>query len=147
MSKDKVAQAINLGQCFYGWLAGSFIAFFFAGCTALPHLAPEGQVRVRAQEWLDKLMAFDMEGAYEFTSPAYRSAHGLRHYSKAYAGKDMWRSAEISRVDCDVDGEFGECIVTLAVTYRGFAMETDMTTELPQQWVLVDDVWFTVVAD
>ena len=147
MSKGRATGAMQLTQKFNGWLAASFIALFFAGCTALPTVTPEEQVRFRAQEWLDKLMAFDMEGAYEFTSPAYRSAHGLRHYSKKYAGKDMWRSAEITRIECDVDGEFGKCIVILSVTYRGFAMDADMTTELPQHWVLVDDAWFSVVSD
>ena len=147
MSSGRVIHAMKRTHYFYRWLAPSFIALLFAGCAALPQLTPEEQVGARAQEWLERLMAFDMEGAYEFTSPAYRSAHGLRHYAKAYAGKDMWRSAEITRVECNVDGEFGECIVTLTVTYRGFAMETDMTTELPQQWVLVDDAWFTVVSD
>ena len=138
---------MKLTRKFYRWLPAIILALFFAGCAALPKLTPEEQVRVRAQEWLDALMAFDIEGAYQFTSPAYRSAHGLRHYAKAYAGRDMWRSAEISRIKCDVEGEFGQCVVTLSVTYRGFSMETDMTTELPQQWVLVDGVWVTVVAD
>lgn len=130
-----------------GWLQGCLIVLFLAGCAALPQLTPEEQVRVRAQAWLDRLMSFDMEGAYQFTSPAYRSAHGLRHYAKAYGGRDMWRSAEIAGIECDADDEFGQCIVVLRITYRGFAMTADMTTDLPQRWVQVDGAWFTTVAE
>jgi hypothetical protein len=59
----------------------------------------------------------------------------------------MWRSAEIAGIECDADDEFSQCIVVLRITYRGFAMTADMTTDLPQRWVQVDGAWFTTVAE
>lgn len=123
------------------------LVMFFAGCAALSPMLPEDQVRARAEAWLATLMSSDIEGAYEFTSPAYRSAHGLRHYAKAYAGADMWRAAEVGDIQCDLVGQFGQCDVTITVTYRGFMMRTDMTTDLPQKWVQVDDVWYATVSE
>jgi len=139
---------IFLGRVIYRPIrSGVFcsMAVCFAGCATMSPVSPEDQVRERAQQWLDALMSYDIERAYEFTSPAYRSAHGLRHYAKAYAGKDMWRSAEVSDVHCDLVAEFGQCDVTFLVTYRGFMMKEDMTTQLPQQWVKVDGEWYSTV--
>lgn len=116
------------------------------GCAGVSLAPPEDQVRSRAEEWLASLMGSDLESAYEFTSPAYRSAHSLRHYAKAYAGRDMWRAAEIGSIECDKVGEFGQCDLILSVTYRGFMMADEMTTDLPQKWVQIDGIWYTTVS-
>ena len=113
------------------------------GCASVPPVAPEEEVRPRLEAWLESLLASDLESAYEFTSPAYRSAHGLRQYSKAYGGRDMWRQVEIGEIKCNVTAEYGQCDVVLLVTYKGFLMEHEMTTQLPQTWVRVDDVWYS----
>lgn len=130
-------------------LRSSTMVIFFGlgallvGCVTVPPEAPEEEVRPRVEAWLGSVLASDMESAYEFTSPAYRSAHGMRHYAKAYAGRDMWRQVEISDIKCNVTAEYGQCGVVLLVTYRGFLMEHEMTTQLPQTWVRVDGVWYT----
>ena len=88
-------------------------------------------------------MDFDIDGIYRFTSPAYQSAHSARFYSKNYAGRNMWRTAELGEISCDQAEAFGFCAVEVIVTYRGFNMSEEMTTVLTETWVQIDDMWYT----
>ncbi len=122
------------------------LAYFLiglSGCTSVPAQGPEEQVRSRAQAWLDALMDFDIDGIYRFTSPAYQSAHSARFYSKNYAGRNMWRTAELGEVSCDQAEAFGVCAVEVIVAYRGFSMSEEMTTVLTETWVQIDDMWYS----
>lgn len=122
------------------------LAYFLiglSGCTSVPAQGPEEQVRSRAQAWLDALMEFDIDGIYRFTSPAYQSAHSARFYSKNYAGRNMWRSAELGAITCDQAEAFGVCAVEVVVAYRGFNMSEEMTTVLTETWVQIDDKWYS----
>jgi len=114
-----------------------------AGCATPGSDSPESAVRLRAQAWLDALMAFDIEGIYSFTSPAYQSAHSAGYYSRNYAGRSMWKTAELDEIRCDGAEEFALCEVKVVVTYRGFMMPEDMTTELTETWVQMGGVWYT----
>ena len=122
------------------------LAYFLiglSGCASVPAQGPEQQVRSRAQAWLDALMDFDIDGIYAFTSPAYQSAHSARFYSKKYAGRNMWRSAELGEISCDQAEAFGVCTVKVIVTYQGFNMREEMTTALTETWVQIDGRWYT----
>ena len=122
------------------------LAYFLiglSGCASVPVQGPEQQVRSRAQAWLDALMDFDIDGIYRFTSPAYQSAHSARFYSKNYAGRNMWRTAELGEIICDQAEAFGVCTVGVIVAYRGFNMSEEMTTVLTETWVQIDNMWYT----
>jgi hypothetical protein len=125
------------------WVSMFFAAVLVSGCATPASESPEMAVRVRAQAWLDALMAFDIEGIYGFTSPAYQSAHSAAYYSRNYAGRSMWKTAELGDIRCDGAQEFALCKVKVIVTYRGFAMPEDMTTELTETWVQIGGVWYT----
>ena len=113
------------------------------GCVTPLTDSPEEASRQRAQAWLDALMAFDFDGSYGFTSPAYQSAHSAGYYSSKYAGRGMWKTASLGDIRCDGAEEFGVCKVEVIVTYRGFLMKEDMTTVLTETWVHIDRVWYT----
>ena len=121
----------------------AYFLVVLSGCTGVPAQDTETIVRSRAQAWLDALMDFDIDGIYSFTSPAYQSAHSARFYSKNYAGRNMWRTAELGEISCDQAEAFGFCAVEVIVTYRGFNMSEEMTTVLTETWVQIDDMWYT----
>ena len=125
------------------FVALAYFLIGLSGCASLPAQGPEEQVRSRAQAWLDALMDFDIDGIYRFTSPAYQSAHAARFYSKNYAGRNMWRTAELGEISCDQAEAFGVCAVEVIVTYRGFNMSEEMTTVLTETWVQIDDIWYS----
>ncbi len=119
------------------------LLFLFA-CVSNNPFVTEDHVRERAQGWLDALMAFDVERAYDHTSPAYQSAHSMAWYSRNYAGRNMWKSAFLGDIRCDGSEEFGRCEVDIIVTYRGFNMKADMETILTEVWVKLDGNWYTL---
>lgn len=125
--------------------AAAFLAAMalVSGCATTAVNTPEAAVRERAQAWLDALMAFDIDGIYSFTSPAYQSAHSAGYYSRNYAGRNMWKTAELGDIRCDGAAEFALCKVKVIVTYRGFLMEEDMTSELTETWVNMGGIWYT----
>ncbi len=127
------------------FLLAVFVYFLIvlSGCTSVPAQDTEEIVRSRAQAWLDALMDFDIDGIYMFTSPAYQSAHSARFYSKNYAGRNMWKSAELGKIRCDQAEAFGVCNVKVIVTYQGFDMREEMTTSLTETWVQIDGVWYS----
>ena len=125
------------------FVALAYFLIGLSGCASVPAQGPEKQVRSRAQAWLDALMDFDIDGIYRFTSPAYQSAHSARFYSKNYAGRNMWRTAELGEISCDQAEAFGVCAVEVIVTYRGFNMSEEMTTVLTETWVQIDDMWYS----
>ena len=125
------------------FVALAYFLIGLSGCASLPAQGPEEQVRSRAQAWLDALMDFDIDGIYRFTSPAYQSAHSARFYSKNYAGRNMWRTAELGEISCDQAEAFGVGAVEVIVTYRGFNMSEEMTTVLTETWVQIDDMWYS----
>ena len=125
------------------FVALAYVLIGLSGCASVPAQGPETQVRSRAQAWLDALMDFDIDGIYRFTSPAYQSAHSARFYSKNYAGRNMWRTAELGEISCDQAEAFGVCAVEVIVTYRGFNMSEEMTTVLTETWVQIDDMWYS----
>ena len=126
------------------WMAAFLIAgALLTGCATPVPASPEEASRQRAQAWLDALMAFDFDGLYGFTSPAYRSAHSASYYSSKYAGRGMWKTAYLGDIRCDGAEELGVCKVEVIVTYRGFLMQEDMTTVLTETWIQIDGVWYT----
>ena len=133
----------KVNRCRLSALFGVLIAFF--GCVASNSISPEYRVRLLAQSWLDAIMAFDVRGAYAYTSPGYQTAHTVAHYSRNYAGRGMWKSAELGAIRCDTIESFGRCEVEVVVTYRGLNMHTDIDTTLTEVWVNVDGNWFTWV--
>ena len=125
------------------WAALLIAAVLVFGCATPVPESPEVASRARAQAWLDALMAFDIKGIYSFTSPAYQSAHTARNYSRNYAGRNMWKTAELGEIRCDGAEEFGACKVDLVITYRAPMMREDMTRVLTETWVQIDGVWYT----
>jgi len=125
---------------------GLLWAALLSGCATQVPVADEEVVRPRAQAWLDALMAYDIEGAYAFTPPAYQSAHSYQAYSKHYAGRGMWTGAELDTILCDDGTEFGRCKVVYLVTYRGFNMTREQTRQLTEVWVKIEGEWYTSIS-
>ena len=88
-------------------------------------------------------MDFDIDGIYRFTSPAYQSAHSARFYSKTTQVVTCGSQPELGEISCDQADAYGVCNVKLLVTYQGFNMREEMTTELTETWVQVDGVWYS----
>ncbi|MDO3385238.1 hypothetical protein QWI17_05225 [Gilvimarinus sp. SDUM040013] len=116
-----------------------FATLIVAGCAGqFKSSTPEETVGRLAQERLDALLAKDLEKAYEFTSPAYRSSVSLARYKPHVAGAAGWKSGKIDSVSCEEQ----LCDVRYIVTYRTAFIKTDLTTQINERWINIDGNWW-----
>src|SRR6056297_2156587 len=97
-------------------IAGHGLAFaaLLSGCAGLFTEKPaEEQVRERAQAWADALLSDDLEGAYRYTSPAYRSFAPMGMYHARVQGTGSWQTATVTTVECAEQ----RCLVTFDLEY------------------------------
>lgn len=120
------------------WSAVVAVSLLVA-CSAPPTGSPlrvEEEVRVRAQQRWDALVAGDVEKAYGFLSPGARQARSLGTYS-AVIRKGFWSKAVVERVDCPSPSV---CKATVSVEYlfRG----SRVASPVSEDWVLADGQWW-----
>ena len=114
-----------------------------AGCAGLFTEKPaEERVRERAQAWADALLDDDLERAYAFTSPNYRSFAGVGSYHARIVGAGVWKSAEVSEVVC----EETVCDVTFTLNYFSRPANVDVVRPRTYRWVKTDGQWWLYVA-
>ncbi len=101
--------------------------------------SPEEIVRLRAEARWKALIARDFETAYNFATPAYRSAIDLAGFKARQGSAVSWNSAQVVKVSC----QESLCEATIKVGFkavqRGYP---DMDTEFPERWVLEENRWW-----
>ena len=112
-----------------------------AGCAskATGLGAAESQVKARAQQRWDALVAGEVERAYSFLSPGTRQSRSLASY-RALVRVGFWKGARVSSVYCpDQD----RCKVSLEVDYvfKGSAIASPVVEE----WVFADGEWWAAL--
>ncbi len=117
--------------------------FLLTGCAGLvTEKPPEEQVRERAQAWADALLNDDLQGAYELTSPNYRSFASVGAYHARVVGTGRWKSAEVTEVACKAE----MCEVTFVLEYFARQVNVDVRRPRTYKWVKTDGQWWQYVA-
>lgn len=117
------------------------LPLFFAGFSGCAQLMPppEEVVRERSQARLNALIDDEVELAYSFSTPSYRSSVPIGAYYANFAGAGAWTKATVSKVECQKD----VCDVSVLVTYKltrlGIA---EHTRPLKEKWLNVDGEWW-----
>lgn len=98
-------------------------------------------IEERAQMRWDALVAGQIETAYEFANPGFRSAIPLEHYiqRQTHIGA-RWIAAQVERVDCSAT----RCEVSVNVTYQlpDPGMAIDFERQFEEIWILTDEQWW-----
>lgn len=128
-----------------GTIAFTLVVLFAEGCAPTDrklNLPPEEAVGLRAQAWADALLAGDLEGAYELTSPNYRQVASIGQYHARVQGTGVWDKADVSSVSCEEQ----VCTVKLSVEYS--SRSRDMTIQRPREykWVKGGGQWWLYVS-
>lgn len=117
------------------------------GCaTVAPMVSPEEQVTKRAQARWDFLLAGKLEAAYEYLSPAQRSAMSLMDYQRqVLSSKVRWRtataeSAECLQQVCTASIKLG--IQVMAAVPGVPSYQIDQT--IREKWIQADNQWWYV---
>jgi hypothetical protein len=127
------------------------VSLLLSGCaTQLPVGSEQWQesqrpvLKERAEARWDALIKADIEKAYLYTSPEYRSVVSLQQYKGKYGRVINWRMARVANVSYD---DSTVATVSVEVTYRvdvpgtgGEAIETQ--TAIFEKWIYKDREWW-----
>lgn len=123
-------------------LGTALAAAMLAGCASLAPTTPEEQVRARATERWQALVAYQMDKAYAFTTPAYRAVTSFERDRARYGSAVQWLGAEVIRVNCEPE----KCIVRVRIDVKpivpGLGRKTTLSTHADETWLLVDGQWW-----
>ena len=117
-------------------VAGALAAASLGGCAL--EQSPEEQVRERAQERLELLMAGEFEKSMRYTTPAYRGSRGLDYYRRAFLGAPSWRGVEGVEAICEDEA----CDVRFELTYQTLQEGMVNTRTMKERWISLDGQWF-----
>lgn len=129
----------------YRTLAGvcGMLALVLSGCATAPR-GEDALVVERAQARWDAVVAGDLETAYAYYTPGYRSTHSVIDYAlKVRTARVKWTSAEYLRHDCAED----RCTVVFSLDYRVAApvpgMKVwDSKSTVEDTWVRTRGEWW-----
>lgn len=125
----------------FGWAAVGVLAVVsLTGCAAVSPPSVEEQVRARAQERWDALVAGNLEAAYALLSPGARQARSLPAY-RATIRTGFWKRAVVDRVECST-AETCKVMVVVEYLYRG----TPVSTPIFEDWVLSNRKWWAAAS-
>lgn len=123
---------------------GLALAALLSGCAGLGTDRPaEEVVRERAQAWADELLEGDLEGAYRYTSPTYRSYASVGAYHARVQGTSRWDKAEVQTVECPTERL---CEVTFVLEYPGVHGKGTVRRSRSYKWVESKGRWWIYVA-
>jgi len=121
-----------------GWLA---LGVGLAGCAAISaESSAEAKQKVvaeRAEARWQALIKGDVEGSYQFLSTGSKAATSLAQY-KAKIKPGLWRSAKVSKVDCEAE----LCKVQMLITYD-YRNIKGLETPVPETWIIENgSAWY-----
>ena len=116
-------------------------AVMLASCASWQP-SPQDQVRQRATQHWQALLAGQYDRAYEFNTPAFRKLRSLDFYrTNRSAVPVKWISAEVLRVECETQ----RCVTRIKLTSRpnmpGFNKMT-LETGIDEIWILEGGQWW-----
>lgn len=123
----------------------SLSAALVAGLTACANIhggSPEDRVRDRATERWQALVAYQMEKAYAYTTPAYRAVISFERDRARYGSAAQWVGAEVVRVTCEPAKCTARVRIDARPTIPGIGRKTTLTTHADEIWLLVDGQWW-----
>lgn len=124
-------------------LGAVLAAGLLAGCASVAPATPEEQVRARAIERWQALVAYQMDKAYAFTTPAYRAVASPARDRARYGNAAQWVGAEVVRVTCEPE----KCVARVRIDAKpsaipGIGRKTTLSTHADEIWLLVDGQWW-----
>lgn len=119
-------------------------ALLVSACAALPGLTPQEQVRARATQRWQALMAYDYAKAYEFATPSYRALVSQESYRSRQGAALQRTSAKVFSVECPTPDT---CTARVEVGVKpplGNRYGSEIIAPVDESWVLQNDQWWLV---
>ena len=113
-----------------------------SACAGMVPNTPEEAVSARAQARWQRLLAGDLQQAYQFLSPASRALMSFEVFRTRFGTMASWKSAEVFKVVCE---QADRCTATIKVTYRPALPRGSITTietSVDEVWLLESGQWW-----
>lgn len=140
---------------FYRAIALALLLPLLAACAAgggaRAPLTDEQQLTTRPMARWDHLIKGEVEQAWDYLSPGYRSTRDRQAYIDSMSSRPLvWLSSEYHSHDCDQNGLF--CTVNLKVTFRVKSQtlgvgEIESYSFLSERWIKSGEIWYHVPED
>lgn len=113
-----------------------------AGCKIL--MGPEERLRERVEGRWSAIIEEDFEGAYAYSTPAYRKANDYAKFSMQFATQIKRLNAEIAEITISEDGSNAEVIIILEfLAYpRSISGEYRGKSRLEERWIKRGREWY-----
>ena len=118
------------------------VALTLSACASLGGGKPEEQVRQRATERWQALVAGEFSRAYRYTTPGFRAVVSPDGYRNRFGGAVTWLGAEVIRVNCS---EADKCIALARIDYKpvtGRQSTPKISTHVDETWLFEDGQWW-----
>lgn len=117
-------------------------AMALSACASLGGNDPEIQVRQRATERWQALVAGEFNRAYGFNAPSYRAVISADEFRNRNGGSVKREGSEVVAVKCP---EITRCIATIRIDFRplfGGRFGDKINTHIDETWLLEDGQWW-----
>jgi hypothetical protein len=117
--------------------------WLITGCATM-NVSPEEAVTLRAQERWDVLLADDLEAAYEYLTPGYRSSVSPKGYQRKLLLQPVqWTEAEVRETSCSES----TCKVKISIKFTVYGavpgrQKFDSRGFVDENWIRIDNEWF-----
>ena len=118
------------------------VALTLSACASLGGGTPEEQVRQRATERWQALVAGQFSRAYSYNTPGFRAVVTPDGYRNRFGSALTWLGAEVIRVDCP---EASKCNALVRVDFRPVLSRKDdvkLSSHVDETWLLEDRQWW-----
>jgi len=125
-------------------IIGLVLVLQLCSCATTP-VMPES-ISDRAQARWDTLLSGDLEGAYQYLAPGYRSSVSVDQYTRQIQiQKVMWTDANYTDSECLESS----CKVKISLDYSLLAAlpgipRYDGTQKIEENWIKHDETWWLV---
>jgi hypothetical protein len=125
-----------------------FLVACAAGTGTRTPGSDEAQLSTRPIERWNHLIGGEIDRAWDYLSPGYRSTRNRVGYIEAMSNRPVeWIAADYHSHSCDENGRF--CTVNLKVTFKVRSRQTgvgdvEAFSYLSERWVKSGDIWYHV---
>jgi uncharacterized protein YchJ len=141
-TKSRLTARLNRVMRFCGPFIACSLFALLSACATTQRAG--GDAKSRAQERWDALLAQDLDTAYAFYSPGYRTSHSRVDFEiDLRTMRVRWTGAKVLEASCEAD----LCTVQSKINYkihrpvRGVP-EWNGSQQIAERWVRVDGQWW-----
>lgn len=113
-----------------------------SACASLGGSSPQEQVRQRATERWQALLAGEYSRAYNYNTPSFRAVLTVDGYRNRFGSAVTWLGAEVVRVECP---EVSRCTAVVRIDYRpvmSHQADAKISTHVDETWISENGKWW-----